>query len=423
MEGVVRQLLEQAAETRNLDYKGPMAWQGPKATRAELVRDLMCFANTPDGGYILVGVQETSTGPKAVGVTEKQAKTFDPTPIGDLAQGYCSVLPVFRVHRVSIDGRIFVLLTVDEFGDQPIVCTKDLHGPNNELVLRAGAVYTRTVDAKSTEIRTGEDMQRLLDLAVRKRGDALLAQIAGLLGTGGRIELPLSDEERFARQRAAGEQFFTKHELTGFYWQVEIRPEGFAERLAKTRADLTKVRDDADVALRGWNFPHVDREHSGNFADGVQSWTKFRYHHEAHRVFRSGLFLWRGLIREDFEATKFRNTLIYESTIWSFTEIWLFANRFLSSLLQGGNAVVDIAILGLEGRRLVQSGPPMAPWEEHTCEENDFRQRVALPLGELRASYLERAASGVIDLFELFGVSIPVRVIGSWQEKLLKREF
>lgn len=61
MEDVVRELIAQGAETRNLDYKGPMAWEGSKASRAELVRDLMCFANTP-GGYILIGVEEGSVG-------------------------------------------------------------------------------------------------------------------------------------------------------------------------------------------------------------------------------------------------------------------------------------------------------------------------------------------------------------------------
>lgn len=57
-EELVRQLIGQAAESRGLDYKGPMAWAGSRAERAELIRDLMCFSNTPDGGYILVGVEE-----------------------------------------------------------------------------------------------------------------------------------------------------------------------------------------------------------------------------------------------------------------------------------------------------------------------------------------------------------------------------
>lgn len=62
-----------------------MAWTGTKAERAELVRDLMCFANTPDGGFIVIGVEEISSGWNSVGISEEQAETIDPTPIGDLA--------------------------------------------------------------------------------------------------------------------------------------------------------------------------------------------------------------------------------------------------------------------------------------------------------------------------------------------------
>jgi hypothetical protein len=422
MEEIVRELIAQGAETRNLDYKGPFAWEGDKPDRADLVRDLMCFANTPDGGYILVGVAEGASAWRLVGVSKDQAKTFDPTAIGDLAQEYCSTLPVFKVQRVTVDGRLYVLITVEEFGDQPIVCTKDCH-KGNQLGLRAGSIYTRTVDAKCTEIRTPEAMQRLLDLAVRKRGDALLTQIAGLFGGRGGVELPPSDEVQFGEQRASAETYFAEHDLTGPHWQVEIRPARFVEQIVGTRADLAKARDDAEVSLRGWNFPHVDREHSGNFGEGIQSVTRFGVHREAHRVFRSGLFVWRRLISEDLEDERFHNTLIYESTIWSLTEIWLFASRYLSTLLERGNAVVQVAIRGLKGRKLVPDRPSVSLWRGHTCEEDEWRRPHVLPLGELRATHIERAGADAIDLFELFGVEVAARVIRSWQDKLLKREF
>ncbi len=162
---------------------------------------------------------------------------------------------------------------------------------------------------------------------------------------------------------------------------------GAAERVVATRADLAKARDDAQVALRGWYFPHVDRERVGNFAEGIQSATTWEVHHEAHRAFVSGLFLWRGLVREDFESG-FAKTLMYESTIWSFVEICLFASRFLSAILESGNVVVDAAIHGLAGRRLVASRPSVSLWGDRFTEEEDFRQQVAMPLGELRVAHL-----------------------------------
>lgn len=423
MEDLVRQLIAQGAETRNLDYKGPMAWKGSKAQRAELIRDLMCFSNTPDGGYILVGVQESPAGWNPVGVSEKQAETFDPTKIGDLAQGYCSVRPVFRVHRLMVDSNLYVLIVIDEFGDQPVVCTKDCHDDGNQLVLRAGAVYSRTVDAKCTETRTAEDMQRILDLAIRKRGDALLMQVAGLLAGRRLAELPPTSDERFERQRTSADSFFNDNGLVGPSWEVEIRPEGFTERVVDSRTGLAKARDDAVVALRGWDFPHVDREHVANLSDGIQSFTRWAVHHEAHRIFLSGSFVWRKLLQEDYEGPNYEKTLMYESTIWSYVETWLFASRFLSSVLESGNIVVEISIDGLEGRKLRPDRPSVSLWPGHSCQVQKHRQRHAMALGELRASYLEHAASDAIDLFELFGVEVAPAVVHSWQEKLLKREF
>jgi len=265
----VTQLIAQNAESRGLDFKAPMAWEGSKADRAELIRDLMCFANTPDGGYILVGIEESPGGFVATGVSDDQAESFDPSKIGDLAQTYCSVLPVFAVHKVALEGNLYVLIAVEEFECQPIICTKDCHGPGNELVLRAGTVYTRTVDAKCTETKTAEDMQRVLDMAVRKRGDALLAQVAGLLGSRGSGELPPSSHQAFAAQRASAEESFVEAGLVDSFWQVEIRPERFEERIVESRVELAQARDDATTQLRGWDFPHTDRDGAVNLTDGL----------------------------------------------------------------------------------------------------------------------------------------------------------
>src|SRR6266511_5642826 len=113
MEEVVRELIAQGAETRTLDYKGPVSWKGSKADRAELIRDLMCLANTPSGGFILIGISQGSGGWVPEGVTAEQAATFDPTAIGDMAGNFCSVKPAFRVHPVPIEDKLYVLIAVE----------------------------------------------------------------------------------------------------------------------------------------------------------------------------------------------------------------------------------------------------------------------------------------------------------------------
>jgi hypothetical protein len=419
---LVRELLDQGGETRNLDYKGPMAWQGSKAERAELIRDLMCFSNTPGGGHILIGVQESPAGWLRAGVTEDQAKTFDVSKLGDLAGNFCSVMPRFVVHRVAFEGVLYVVVAIDEFAEQPVVCTKDLHDEKGNLVLRAGAVYTRTTDAKCQEIGSAEDMGRLLSLAVRKQGDILLSQIASLVGERPPRREIEEEPEPFRRERDAAEEFFQKHELVGPYWQVVIRPMTYEERLAPNRLDLIRARDDSAVALRGWNFPHVDRDHSSNIGNGIQSVTKFQWHHEAHRALLSGLFAWRGLLREESEEG-YRGTLMFESTIWSFTEIWLFASRYLPALVEGGEAVVETRIQGLRGRKLVATLRGIDLGDQFVAAADVFASRRRIPVAELRARHLELADADATDLIELFNFFLAPGQVRFWQDKLLNREF
>src|SRR5439155_21334470 len=130
---------------------------------------LMAFSNSRDGGYILMGVEQRDGRYVAVGVEPAHVASFDPTPVGDFARGFCSLLPEFMIQPVEVDGVLMLLATVIEFIREPIVCTSNLHDERNQPVLRAGAVYVRTDDAKCVEIQTAHEMQALLRLAVGKQ--------------------------------------------------------------------------------------------------------------------------------------------------------------------------------------------------------------------------------------------------------------
>jgi hypothetical protein len=324
---------------------------------------------------------------------------------------------------VMLEGKLFVLIAVREFADQPVICTRDCQHVGGKLVLRAGAVYARTMDARCSETRVAEDMQRVLDMAVRKRGDTLLAQIAGLLGERGAYQLSSPIDERFQAQIDSAQEWFVDNDLAGPHWQVEIRPQRFVERLSESRSQLAVARDGATTTLRGWDFPHTDREDASPFADGFQSVTHWAVHHEAYRLYLSGLFVWRKLHQEDFEDDRFHGTLMFESVIWTYTEIWTFASRLLGQLMESGDAVVKITLTGLSGRTLKPSRPSVSVWPGRTAQEDSLTQVHVMSLGELRADHLEYAARDAIDLLELFDAPIEAHVVRQWQERLLNREF
>ena len=67
-------LIARGSESKDLDYKGPTAWnESDKRASCRIVKDCLAMANT-EGGYLVIGVSETPSGPKLDGLTEKQAK-------------------------------------------------------------------------------------------------------------------------------------------------------------------------------------------------------------------------------------------------------------------------------------------------------------------------------------------------------------
>jgi hypothetical protein len=417
---LVEGMIRRQSESRSLDYKAPTSFGPGKAEKGEFVKDLIAFANARDGGSILVGVDLRDGLYRPTGVTSEQAASFDTTDIGDFARRYCSVLPQYSVHLVDVDGATIVLVRVGEFSAQPIVCTRDLHeSKGRTLVLRAGSVYVRTSDAKSAPIMSAEEMQGLLDVAIQKRGDGLLQQIRELAGSPAVAPAPSEPPEQFMAEVSGSEELFDNEDLTGGFWQVAIFPAVYDENRIAAFNRLREIRRESVVSIRGWDFPHVDRVQDLRFEDGLQSVTHGSRYHEAHRMYRSGLFVWRRRFGEDY-VEQFKGVLSYVSTIYSFTEWFIFASRYASLVVDGGDVFVRIGADGLSGRRLVADpGSSVILSEGYETAAKQFRLSQRLPLAELRGAHVELARDVLRPFFELFGADIAADVIGEWQEKFI----
>jgi len=155
-EGVLRSLLELQAETGANDFK--QSYDGSKKARGELLKCIMAFANSQDGGFLVFGVAETASGAYEVtGLTPVEIKELDQTKIADALAKHCSEVPVFVVHRVPIDDHTVVMVAVNEIDVGPVVCTNQLADEKNRLVLRRGAIYTRSQSAKCDEMVSAAD--------------------------------------------------------------------------------------------------------------------------------------------------------------------------------------------------------------------------------------------------------------------------
>jgi hypothetical protein len=186
-----------------------------------------------------------------------------------------------------------------------------------------------------------------------------------------------------------------------------------------------ELRRDAEVAIRGWNLPHIDRDHGDTrFQDGIQSWTNVDRCVEAHRAYRSGLFVWRRLLWENLDDDLPEGVLSYVSSIWSVTEQLLFAARWATDVSTTETAVVDWQITGLRDRTLwVEPGIGVRFSQRYRCFEEFLTRSVALPSPELKVGWEDLTLDWLSELFELFQAEIARQTLRDWQTKFLERRF
>jgi hypothetical protein len=207
-----RELLAYPAESRNRDNKGRIAWPAKgSAERLELVRDIMALANTPDGGVIVIGVENSTHKPMGLG--RDQLETWDITSIHETLLQYAAPVPDVSVNRAEVDGKWLVAIEVREFAEVPVVCVREAGGkrgndPRILTILRSGALYMRDAGARTVQVSSEVMTRALLDRAVRRKGDHLLRQIASLVPGGGRSASPDTDRLAYEEDRRRADEAF-----------------------------------------------------------------------------------------------------------------------------------------------------------------------------------------------------------------------
>ena len=94
-------VIQMAGESSGIDAKGPVSWDGA-AESAGLAKDIAAFANSSNGGIIVIGKKEEDGRFDLVGLTEEQAATFDTTKVA--AVGEQQVLAADSTGLLSAGG-------------------------------------------------------------------------------------------------------------------------------------------------------------------------------------------------------------------------------------------------------------------------------------------------------------------------------
>ncbi len=207
-----RTLLARGYESRGVEFKGPGA-RSDSVLLAKVARAAMGMANRRDGGFVIIGVDDINRTLVPTGLTADQLRTWQYDDLAPAIAPFTDPTLQFDFEVLVSEHKSFVVLTVHEFAELPVLCAKDYQvrieprprDPNARRTVeisRRGACYVRSRHKPETsEIPSQEEMRELLDLAIVKglKRYIEMTHRAGLSITATHVA-PSTDAESFARQ-------------------------------------------------------------------------------------------------------------------------------------------------------------------------------------------------------------------------------
>jgi hypothetical protein len=431
----IQQLISLGNENRNLDYKGSFSWLAVgRDEKVGIAKDVLAFANTRDGGVILVGVDD-KTG-LLRGLTEDQFASFDQTRFNDFIHSYTEPKHTCFVCRREIGGSRIVAVVIPEFAEVPILCKQSVQSVTNprEVLLRKAGLYKRTDKATSELIEDADELRELLNRGLLRRQDELLAAMSRILQPQGEAKLS-DDDSVFRREREEAADFFEEVGdgalLKAPHWELQLRPSRYIADRINDLSKIQRIVRSSAVSLRGWNFPHVNAREFSNFNSGFQTATDwkdspFGRYLEAFRAYQSGFFIWRGTLWEDRSRdSEGRNVLSFPGVIFSVTEWMTFAKRYYESFLAVEEVLrVTIDLHGSKDRYLIATYPALPIPYEHRANVEPLTVSGAVEILELRSDSTQTARRFIKRVFELFNWNeVRDGMVQDWQRGLIENRF
>jgi len=264
----------------------------------------------------------------------------------------------------------------------------------------------------------------------RRRGDQLLKMVERLIkgrpltlddDTAAQIQSEVRDAQEFIIG-SLPEEF-----AQAGRWEVECYVLPYVRERIPTMGSISEALRECQVALRGWYFPHFDRENTSNFGRGVQSHTAargtFGKHLEGYRAFQSGVFVWKSEYWEDTSGRVpiGQKVLSFVGVILEITEFFLFAKRYYAKTAPDSTVHLTVRLTDTQNRVLASFGEGSLHGN-YVCRESQVEADIECTAAELAASYDELARKAIRRVYELFNWNDSrEELISQWQEKLVNR--
>lgn len=422
----IRQLITLKTETKNLDYKESLNWdKSSKDEKLEIVKDILAMANTQDGGKIIFGVRNEDF--KHIGMSHEDFESFDQTKVNDFSHKYTEPKHSCQVYKHTIDGKRVVAINVPEFEEVPIICKADANSSkdSSKQILKKGQIYIRTDKATTGTISSAEEMREFLGRAISKKGDELLHTIDRLI-KGKPLKPTEKSKERYNEEIKEAEAFLSENigkELKNYgHWAIYAYPTEYVPNRISDQNKIKEIIQNKRTDLGGlYFFPYIDFDNASNFTKGTQSYTIWDMYIEGHRVYESGMFIWKRAFWEDIKCKSDGKPLLeYLSLIQLITGIFLFFKRFYEEIAADSDLHIKLVLHQTGDRKLV-SAKPLGLRGEYVAKVDPICIEETIKVVELRASFKEIANNVILQIFRVFNWNdITEERIDRWQTEFLE---
>lgn len=432
-------LVKSSGENSNVDAKAAMAWDEGNEASAELARDMAAFANSRDGGAIVIGKSQKDGGFEYGGVTAEQAASFDTTRVANWVNSRFNPPVNLTCHTVELDGKPFVVIVIAEFGDIPALCVKNFDSQSNKgkLVLRSGALYVRTLNAESAQLGTPDQLRELIGMATGKRADEMFATFQAIL-KGKPLVAPPSDEEQFAAELATVKSAVEgeiKDGLDAGGCCMSFHPSNFRPGRFPDDVQLESIVAKYAVRIQD-EFP-ANRNGTVGFNWGIGN----SFYGESWGFSRTGVFVWCEPFREnsydytpkwqpisgdrypDIPAGQF---ITFKNNLFKLVDFFAFLSRVIAVFDPAESISYRLWAGSLLNRRLVTSGRELLFRYQfaQVAREGYFDFAKTIDIQEFHATWKDECALVAKRFFDLFpGERIGIDGLRQWVDKYLSRDF
>ena len=429
-----------SGESDNIDAKGPTEWDGGVES-AKLAKDIAAFANSRDGGVLVIGKEEAGSGTFVLkGVSQQQADSFDTTKVATWINNRLS--PPIRLvcHRIVHAGMTFIVITVAEFDDVPVLCIKSYQDPKNakDCLLREKTIYVRKANAESAPLGSVDDLRTLIGLAAKKKGEELLATFGAMLKGRPLIE-PSSDDDLFQKEASevlAGLDIDCQSTTRPGAWCVQFHPGQYQpNRWNEVEAMESLIAKNA-VRLNEEFPPCFKGTHAREW--GIAN----TLYGEVWTLTRSGLFTYYRKFRENDMPFQRRWRLSngelepeippgkWIEFLWNLrlmAQFFMFMARMASAYEPGETIQYRLNAGPLQGRQLGTVNLDIDWWrpghEPDPCQAREYTHSRTVTAEDLRTGWEDECASAMKRFYELFpGHRISRETLRQWVDRFKKRD-